>query len=438
MRLLWLTVDDVARQRPPFRLPLPALWIIIGLAVACSGSGGSNADGAPTATISTAVPAQPGASATPGPQPTRPAVVNDFDPNRVRVSTELAGSGFSNPDFITGAGDGSGRLFVMEKGGRIKLIDGSLFLDISDRVNSPGVNTYEREQGLLGLAFHPDFARNHFFYVHYNDRQGDHVVSRITAGANGRGDPATEKVLLRADQPDVNFNGGMLLFGADGYLYIGLGTGGTDRRLQDNAQDLGSLLGKILRIDVNGGDPYAIPPDNPFRTRAGARPEVWAYGLRNPWRFSFDRASGDLYIGSPGEFRREWVLFQAAGTPAGQNFGWPILEGNICYEGSTCNRNGLVLPIFDRNTYENGNCALIGGYVYRGTRQTGLRGAYLHGDFCSGRIWAAIRSSSGAWTSTEMTSIGSQISSFGEGDDGEVYVADVARGNIYRITAAPR
>jgi glucose/arabinose dehydrogenase len=217
-----------------------------------------------------------------------------------------------------------------------------------------------------------------------------------------------------------------------------MGTGGASRELQDNAQDAGSLLGKILRIDVDGGSPYGIPADNPFAGRPGARAEAWAYGLRNPWRFSFDRATGDLYIGGPGEFKREWIDFLAAGSPPGQNFGWPILEGSMCYKDAPCKRDGLQLPITEYETYKDGNCAVIGGYVYRGERYPALQGAYLFGDFCSGRLWTLARDEAGEWRATEATSIGSLLSSFGEDEAGEVYVAAIQSGDIYRVTARPR
>ncbi|MBI3978206.1 MAG: PQQ-dependent sugar dehydrogenase, partial [Chloroflexi bacterium] len=356
----------------------------------------------------------------------------------VVLGVERVADGFTQPLFVGHAGDGSGRIFVVEKTGRIRLADGTIFLDLGDRVTAPPLFSYEREQGLLGLAFHPRFAANGFFYVHYNDRRGDHVVSRLSVGPDGRGDPKSEKVLLTQRQPETNFNGGMLAFGPDGYLYIGLGTGGASVNLQANAQDLGTLLGKILRIDVDGGDPYAIPPDNPFRRQPGARPEVWAYGLRNPWRFAFDRATGDLYIGGPGEFKREWVHFVPAGTPGGRNFGWPILEGSICWRVATCDRRGLELPVVEYPTYEGGNCVVIGGSIYRGRQYPLLRGAYLYGDFCTGRIWAAARNAAGAWSTTELFRLSGLISSFGEDEAGELYVADIHNGAVYRLVARPR
>jgi glucose/arabinose dehydrogenase len=347
-------------------------------------------------------------------------------------------AGFSEPLFVTHAGDGSGRLFVLEKIGRIRLRDGTVFLDLTDRVTSPELFSYNREQGLLGLAFHPRFAENGYFYVHYNDVNGDHVVSRFSVTRAGLGDPRSERVILTQDQPEGNFNGGMITFGPDGYLYIGLGTGGAKEELQQKAQDLESLLGKILRIDVDRGDPYGIPPDNPFVNTPGARPEIWAYGLRNPWRFSFDRATGDLYIGGPGQFQREWINFQPAGSRGGENYGWPILEGTACWRQPSCDPSGLELPIAEYNTYEAGNCVIIGGYVYRGPTYPLLQGAYLFGDFCSGRIWTAARDATGAWVTTEMLKSNALISSFGEDQAGELYLTDIEGGAVYRIIANRR
>ena len=413
-----------------------AALLLLVLCVACGGGGGERGSDvqvtpASEAPITTASPAVPATPAAPSPPPV-------FNVSGVRVRVEQVGSGFSQPLFVTGAHDGSGRVFVLEKTGRIRLLDGSVFLDLSDRVTAPSVNSYEREQGLLGLAFHPRFATNGFLYVHYNDRRGNHVISRFGRGASGRGDPASEKVLLRQDQPEVNFNGGMLTFGADGYLYIGLGTGGTKDELQDNAQNPGSLLGKILRIDVDRGEPYGIPADNPFINRQGARPEVWAIGLRNPYRFAFDRATGDLYIGGPGEFKREWIHFYPRGQAGGKNFGWPFFEGDVCRNTPAgCTGANLEKPIITYPTYENGNCVVIGGYVYRGQRSPALNGAYLYGDFCSGRIWIAGRNAAGAWQTAEATTIASLLSSFGEDDAGEVYVTDIGKGVIYRIAATP-
>ena len=282
--------DLVAIVRPALVL---LMLLVLSLSLACSAEEPRAPDATAQPTVhlpSTTAPGGGGGS-TPPAVTSSPvaAAINDYDPARFNYSTQVVGSGFVQPDFVTYARDGTNRLFVLEKIGRIRLLDGTMFLDISDRVLSPPVDNYDREQGMLGLAFHPNFATNGFFYVHYNDRSGVHVISRLRTGPNGLGDPASEKVLMRQPQPETNFNGGMLEFGPDGYLYAGFGTGGTERRLQDNATDLGTVLGKILRIDVDSGDPYGIPADNPFRTRAGARPEIWAIGLRNPWRFPSTR-----------------------------------------------------------------------------------------------------------------------------------------------------
>lgn len=389
---------------------------------------------APTATTATGVPPVP----TPTPPPA-PASV--FDPTALTLGVEQVGARFTNPLLVTHAGDGSGRIFVVEKVGTIRLLDGTLFLDIRERVVSPAVPSYEQEQGLLGVAFHPRFAENGYLYLHYNDRNGNHVLSRFSLGPDGLADPASEKVLLTQEQPEVNFNGGAVVFGPDGYLYLGLGTGGTAVELQHNAQDLGSLLGKILRIDVDNGDPYAIPPDNPFVGTPGARPEVWAYGLRNPYRFAFDPATGDLYIGGPGQFTWEWINYHPAEGLGGQNYGWPMFEGRECWSEwvGPCDPAGLDLPIIVRPTYGDGNCVIIGGHVYRGAAFPLLQGAYLYGDFCSGRIWAAARDATGAWATTEMLRLdGAMIGSFGEDEGGELYVTDIVGGVIYRIVATPR
>jgi glucose/arabinose dehydrogenase len=345
------------------------------------------------------------------------------------LAVEVAGRGFAEPLFVTHAGDGSGRVFVVEKAGTIRLLDGSLFLDITDRVGAEA-----DEQGLLGLAFHPGFASNGLLYVNYTDFSGDTVIARFGLDAAGNGDPASELVLLSWDQPERNHNGGMLAFGPDGYLYVGLGDGGGSYDEHQNAQRLDTVLGKILRVDVDGGSPYAIPPDNPFVNTPGARPEVWAHGLRNPWRFSFDRATGELYIADVGQNTWEWVFVQPAAGAGGENYGWPIVEGGECVEEG-CDTAGLTLPV---HVYprEQG-CAIIGGAVYRGERLPALQGLYLFGDLCSGRVWTLARDASGAWSATEALRLDASISSFGEDEAGELYLTDIAGGVVYRFTASP-
>ena len=362
-----------------------------------------------------------------------PAATPRFDPQRLTLELEEVARGLRQPLFVTHAGDGSGRLFVVEKGGTIRTLpDGDLFLDIADRVGSSG-----GEQGLLGLAFHPRFRENGYLYVNYTDRNGDTVIARYTAAPDRRSaDPASERRLIFVDQPAANHNGGMLAFGPDGDLYAGLGDGGGANDIYRNAQNRGSLLGKLLRLDVDRGDPYAIPPDNPFARDPAARPEVWAYGLRNPWRFSFDRATADLYIADVGQNRYEWVHYQPAGRGAGQDYGWPTLEGSHCLYGNTCDRTGRPVPVAE---YDHGlGCTVVGGYVYRGARQPLLQGAYLFGDYCSGRVWALHRNASGALVRTQVLQSSIQISSFGEDEAGELYVTGLADGVVYRVLGTAR
>ncbi len=360
-----------------------------------------------------------------------------FDPFRVTLGLDQVGSGFTHPLFVTHAGDGSGRIYVLEKLGRIRLLDGTTVLDIRDRVKSPDLGPYEEEQGFLGIAFHPSFRTNGYVYAHYIDAQGGHVLSRFTARPDGQMDRANEKVLFTLAQPEPTFNGGMVAFGPDKYLYLGLGTGGIPTERQFLAQNLGSLFGKILRLDVDRGDPYGIPADNPFVQFTGARPEVWAYGLRNPYRFSFDRLNGDLYVGGPGHATREWVNYVPAQLRSGQNLGWPILEGTLCWGVPTCDRRGLLLPIVEYE-HTGGNCVIVGGNVYRGQRYPTLSGAYFYGDFCSGRIWAAARNGAGVWSATEMTRMAGMVGSFGEDEAGELYVTDIKNGLVYRLAGIAR
>ncbi len=337
---------------------------------------------------------------------------------------------YSRPLLVTHAGDGSGRLFVVEQGGRIFVIDGGRrqaqpFLDLTGQVS--GGN----EQGLLGLAFHPDFPSNGFFFVNYTDNRGDTVVARFSVSSDpNRADGSSEVEVLTYRQPFSNHNGGHLAFGPDGYLYISSGDGGSGGDPQDNAQDLDSLLGKILRIDVDGL-PLAIPPDNPFRGDSSARDEIWAFGLRNPWRFSFDRKNGDLYIGDVGQSRQEEIDYQRSNSSGGENYGWRLKEGISCFNPSSgCDRSGLVDPIL---TYSHSQgCSVTGGYVYRGPSAPALKGLYLYGDFCSGTIWAAEPRADGLWQSTVLLSSGLSITSFGEDEDGDLYVVDRG-GRVFRI-----
>ena len=344
-------------------------------------------------------------------------------------------TGFSNPLGITHAGDGTGRLFIVERGGRIWLVKSgasqkTLFLDVSDRVITAG-----GEQGLLGLAFPPDYAGKGYFYVHYSGSpDGRTVVSRIRLSSDpDSADPATEEVLLTTAQPFGNHNGGQMQFGPDGYLYIGLGDGGSGGDPLKKAQDLTSLLGKILRIDVeSGAEPYGTPSDNPFVNDPSAASEIWALGLRNPWRFSFDRTTGDLYIGDVGQSSREEVNVQAAGSPGGENYGWSIMEGTGCFGNPSCDTTGISLPVVEYD-HSEGECSVTGGSVYRGDAFPAMRGIYLYGDFCSGRIWGLQRQGA-FWENVFLLDSPYLISTFGEDEAGSLYLADYASGDIYRIT----
>ncbi|HEY9527726.1 MAG TPA: PQQ-dependent sugar dehydrogenase [Anaerolineales bacterium] len=318
--------------------------------------------------------------------------------------------------------DGSGRLFVIEKVGRIRIIEGDQlletpFLDITDRVGSDG-----NEQGLLGFAFHPQYADNGRFFLNYTDRRGDTVVARfqVTSDPN-LADPGSETQLLGVDQPFPNHNGGVLAFGPDGYLYAGLGDGGSQGDPNGNAQNTGVLLGKILRLDVDSADPYTVPTDNPFGN------EVWAYGFRNPWRFSFDRATGDLYIGDVGQNQWEEIDYIPAGSPGGANFGWDHREGTHEYEGG--GPDGMIDPVAEYS-HPEGGCSVTGGYVYRGSMPE-WNGIYLYGDYCTGMIWGLIKGD-GSWQNHLLFDVDFTITSFGQDENGEVYLVSDT-GGIFRL-----
>ena len=340
-------------------------------------------------------------------------------------------SGFKAPVHIAHAGDGSGRLFVVEKKGVVKVVrNGTVlrtpFLDITALVRSSG-----SEQGLLCIVFPPDFAVRRHFYVDYTGRSGigDTFVTRYRVGVNPDiADTAGETRLLKVTQPFQNHNGGQLAFGPDGLLYIGMGDGGSAGDPHKNGQNRSKLLGKILRLDVESSkSPYAVPAGNPFGT------EVWAYGLRNPWRFSFDRATGDLYIADVGQDKYEEIDVQPSGSKGGENYGWNIMEGFHCFRGKRCSREGLTLPVAEYD-HSKGDCSVTGGFVYRGSRFPQLRGTYVYGDFCSGRIWG-LRRNGQKWENRLLLKTSLAISTFGEDEAGEIYVADYARGDIYRIEA---
>ena len=386
---------------------------------------------APLTGTSTATSEPATSTATPTQIPTSTATPQPVDPTRLSLDLEQIADGLNSPVFATHAGDGSGRLFVVEKKGEIQVLDadGLLkqpFLDIRKRVGSGS-----SEQGLLGLAFHPNFGQNGRLFVYYTDKRDNTVISRFQANAERtEADPDSEVVLLTAEQPASNHNGGMLAFGPDGMLYAGLGDGGGANDEYGNGQKLSTLLGKILRIDVDSGETYVVPAANPFAGQEGARPETWAYGLRNPWRFSFDRQTGDLWIADVGQGDWEEVNFQPAGSRGGENYGWPIMEGTHCFDANTCDQAGLTLPVAE---YGHGNdCSVSGGYVYRGAAQPSLQGVYFYGDYCSGTIRGLGMDPDGQWQSADLLDTDLQISSFGETEDGEVLVVDYD-GAVYRV-----
>jgi glucose/arabinose dehydrogenase len=356
------------------------------------------------------------------------------DGNGQGVTLRRVAEGLSFPVFVT-APAGDPRLFVVEKTGRVRIVEEERvlpapFLDLSDEVSNGS------EQGLLSLAFHPDYASNGRFFVNYTDRAGDTriVEFRVSSDAD-RADPAPVRTILTVDQPFSNHNGGLALFGPDGMLYIGMGDGGSGGDPEENAQNLGTLLGKLLRIDVDGAVPYTVPADNPFVEQAGARGEIWAYGLRNPWRFAFDRESDDLTIADVGQNRFEEVN-AVRGAGRGLNYGWDVMEGNACFEpGEGCDRSGLTLPVV---VYDHGDgCSVTGGYVYRGSAISSLRGIYFYSDYCGGfirsfRFDGSRASDERRWPELEPPGGDRQVTSFGEDAAGELYLTTDG-GSVYKI-----
>lgn len=359
------------------------------------------------------------------------------DPSGVQLVT--VASGFNRPLFLTNAGDGSGRLFVVQQSGRIRIVrDGQMvdppFLDVSSLISSEALGGGYSERGLLGLTFHPDYANNGQFFINYTDRSGDTVVARYQVSADNPdvADPNSAVTILTQEQPYPNHNGGMLAFGPDGYLYVGLGDGGSGGDPENRAQNLGTWLGKILRIDVNA-DTFTVPADNPYAGARGALPEIWAYGLRNPWRFSFDRSTGDLYIGDVGQNQWEEIDFQPADSTGGENYGWNVYEATHPYNGAPAPDN-MVLPVAE---YSHGvGISISGGYVYRGSLLPQLDGVYFYGDYGTGTIWSLYRDANADWQNNVFLSgTGLTISGFGEDEDGELYVVDYA-GRILRFEPA--
>lgn len=340
---------------------------------------------------------------------------------------------FSRPLDLQNSMDGTNRIFVVEQGGVIQVFENNpdvaqaeIFLNLEGRIASSD------ELGLLGLAFHPDFENNGYFYVNYTPSASLSVVSRfkVMEDDGNMADPTSEIILLEIPQPDTNHNGGQLGFGPDGNLYIALGDGGSSGDPDGNAQNLENVLGKILRIDVDNIDNglnYAIPNDNPFLETPNARPEIYAYGLRNPWRFSFDSQTGALWTGDVGQGEREEINI----IEPGGNYGWNILEGTTCFSSSDCDDSGTIGPIFEYG-HENNDKSITGGYVYRGSLTPDLNGYYIYGDFISGRIWALDNISGSAVSNELLLETGLNISSFGVDENNELYIC-AFDGKIYQI-----
>jgi glucose/arabinose dehydrogenase len=347
------------------------------------------------------------------------------------LALERVATGLSDPLFVT-APAGDARLFVVEQTGRIRIVKaGRLlstpFLDLTDRVRAGG------EQGLLSVAFHPRYATNGRLYVNYTDRRGDTRVERYSVGRDpDRADPSSAKLVLMVEQPFANHNGGLVMFGPDSMLYIGMGDGGSGGDPYGHGQNRATLLGKMLRLDVDRGDPYALPRDNPFVGRPGMRGEIWAYGLRNPWRFCFDPPTGLLYIADVGQNRWEEIDVAPANR-AGLDYGWNVMEGNHCFQSRNCGRSGRVAPTVEYG-HDDG-CSVTGGFVYRGRRMPDLVGHYFYADYCHGWI-RSFKFQGGAVTShTEWRGIAAgQVTSFGQDAAGEIYVC-ASDGTVHRLAS---
>lgn len=351
----------------------------------------------------------------------------------VRAEIVFPGISFERMVYLTYPEGMPDRLYLVLQPGRIMAFDNvpnpsppETFLDIRNEVSDRG-----NEEGLLGLAFDPDYQSNGYFYVYYSAASPRRsVIARYHAPpGSDRVDPSTEKIIMEIGQPFSNHNGGQVTFGPDGYLYVGLGDGGSGGDPRGHGQNLGTLLGTILRIDVSALDEngyYTVPPDNPFVGVDGARPEIWAYGLRNPWRFSFDRKTGELWAGDVGQNKLEEIDI----IKPGANYGWNVMEGTSCFRNAGCDSGNLEPPVAEYG--RDGGCSVTGGYVYRASRIPSLVGAYLYGDFCTGNIWALRYDGRQVTQQAEVADTDLQISSFAEGPDGEIYILSFT-GQIARL-----
>ncbi len=394
----------------------------------------SNGDTLPSTSTPPASTPTPSSTNTPMPTATlSPTTPSTLPLDTIELKLNQIAEGFTRPVFLTPAGDGSNRLFVVEQAGRIFIMtDGTVnttpFLDIVSLVGSDA-----NEQGLLSMAFHPDYADNGLFFLNYTNKAGHTVIARYQVSDNpDTADPDSSQILLTINQPFANHNGGQIAFGPDGYLYVGMGDGGAANDPKNNGQTLTTMLGKILRLDIDHADPYGVPENNPFVNAGEARPEIWSYGWRNPWRFSFDPANGDMYVADVGQNQFEEVHVEATQTGGGQNYGWRLMEGLHCFNPKDCDPTTLdvVLPLAEYDHQQG--CSITGGYVYRGTRLPALAGLYLYGDYCSGTLWGLRREANGEWSQAEMLSTDLTISSFGQDEAGELYLVN-HKGHIFQI-----
>lgn len=352
------------------------------------------------------------------------------------LTTKLIANGLNKPVAITHANDHSNRLFITQQSGEILIHDGISILP-TPFLNISAITLCCGEQGLLSVAFHPNYATNKLFFVNRTNLQGNTVVSRFQASASPNiANVNSRRTILTIVQPFDNHQGGQLQFGPDGYLYIGTGDGGSAGDPGNRAQNLKSLLGKMLRIDINKGLPYSIPSDNPFVPTSDARAEIWAYGLRNPWRFSFDRRTGQLFIADVGQKNWEEINLQPANSAGGENYGWRLMEGKHCFNPATnCVQDRILKRPIIEYPHTLGDCAVIGGYRYRGKAIMSFTGAYVFGDFCTGRIWRAdFDIFNKKWVVNLLADTDYRISAFGEDEAGELYFADFLGGSIYKIT----
>jgi glucose/arabinose dehydrogenase len=410
------------RSHPTNVLSLVLLALLsVGACATSTGSPSASPTAQPSKAVATATPSAP-------------------SPAGDGIALEVVADLLDAPVDVTTAADGSGRIFVVEQDGTIRIVaDGRLaaepFLDISDRVTSGG------ERGLLGLAFHPDFPTDPRFFVDYTDDHGDTVIASFTVDPETPdvADPASELILLTIPQPYANHNGGAVVFGPDGMLYIAMGDGGSGGDPDDNGQRLDTRLGKILRIDVKGPDataaePYTVPDDNPYVGTADSLPEIWLTGLRNPWRIRFDVPTGDLWIGDVGQGAWEEVDVLRSGT-SGQNLGWNTMEGAHCFATDPCDTDGLTLPVAEYD--HDAGCSIIGGVVAHGASIPGIDGRYLFSDYCSGTFWTIDPTSDDLQTPEPILESGRNISAISLDEDGSILVTDLGGGQLLRVVSAP-